>query len=53
MITLLLGGVAASGTGIYLAVRRIRNDLVVVFRWLNRLRRMRRKPSLSDGPSPA
>jgi uncharacterized iron-regulated membrane protein len=53
MITLLLGGVAASGTGIYLAVRRIRNDLVVVFRWLNRLRRIGRKPSLSDGASPA
>jgi PepSY-associated TM region len=32
MITLLLGGLAGSGTGIYLAVRRIRSDLMVLFR---------------------
>jgi hypothetical protein len=32
MIMLLLGGLAASGTGVYLAVRRIRSDLVVLFR---------------------
>jgi uncharacterized iron-regulated membrane protein len=53
MITLLVGGVAGSGTGIYLAVRRIRSDVVVLFRLLTGWRRVRRKPSLSDGPSPA
>ena len=32
MITLMLGGLAAAATGVYLAVRRIRSDLVVLFR---------------------
>jgi len=32
MITLMLGGLAASGTGVYLAVRRIRSDVVMLVR---------------------
>jgi len=32
VITLMLGGLAATATGVYLAVRRIRSDLVVLFR---------------------
>jgi len=32
VITFMLGGVAAIATGVYLAVRRIRSDLVVLFR---------------------
>ena len=32
VITLMLGGLAASATGVYLAVRRIRSDLVMLFR---------------------
>jgi PepSY-associated TM region len=32
VITLMLGGLAGSATGVYLAVRRIRSDIVMVFR---------------------
>jgi len=32
VITLMLGGLAAAATGVYLAVRRIRSDLAVLFR---------------------
>jgi PepSY-associated TM region len=32
MITLMLGGLAGSATGIWLAIRRIRSDLVMLFR---------------------
>jgi hypothetical protein len=32
VITLMLGGLAGSATGVYLAVRRIRSDVVMVFR---------------------
>jgi uncharacterized iron-regulated membrane protein len=34
VITLMLGGLAASATGVYLAVRRIRSDIVMLFRLL-------------------
>jgi hypothetical protein len=34
VITLMLGGLAGSATGVYLAVRRIRSDVVMVFRLL-------------------
>jgi hypothetical protein len=34
VITLMLGGLASSATGVYLAVRRIRSDVVMVFRLL-------------------
>jgi hypothetical protein len=36
MLTLLLGGLASTVTGFYLAVRRIRNDVVLLFRFLGR-----------------
>jgi hypothetical protein len=32
LIGLMLGGIAVSATGVYLALRRVRNDIVVVFR---------------------
>jgi hypothetical protein len=32
MIALLLGGIGLSATGVYLAFRRVRNDLAVLFR---------------------
>jgi uncharacterized iron-regulated membrane protein len=36
MLTLLLGGLASTVTGFYLAVRRIRNDVVLLFRFIGR-----------------
>jgi uncharacterized iron-regulated membrane protein len=36
LIGLMIGGIAVSATGVYLAIRRIRNDLVVLFRFLAR-----------------
>jgi len=39
MITLMLGGLAASGTGVYLAVRRIRSDVVMLVRLVTGVRR--------------
>lgn len=38
VITLMLGGVAGSATGVYLAVRRIRSDILVLFRLLTGVR---------------
>jgi hypothetical protein len=32
LIGLMLGGIAVSATGVYLALRRVRNDIVVLFR---------------------
>jgi hypothetical protein len=34
VITLMLGGLAGSATGVYLAVRRVRSDVVMAFRLL-------------------
>jgi hypothetical protein len=39
VITLLLGGLAGSATGAYLAVRRVRSDIVGLFRLLTGVRR--------------
>src|SRR6266849_116156 len=39
VITLMLGGLAGSATGVYLAVRRMRSDVVMVFRLLTGVRR--------------
>ena len=38
VITLMLGGLAGSTTGVYLAVRRIRSDIVTLFRLLAGIR---------------
>jgi uncharacterized iron-regulated membrane protein len=38
VITLMLGGLAASATGVYLAVRRVRTDLVMLIRVATRAR---------------
>ena len=32
LIALMLGGFALSATGVYLAVRRVRNDVILLFR---------------------
>jgi len=32
LIALMLGGSAVSTTGVYLAVRRVRNDVIILFR---------------------
>jgi PepSY-associated TM region len=34
LVTLMIGGAAVSATGVYLALRRVRNDIVLVFRFL-------------------
>jgi hypothetical protein len=51
MITLLLGGLAGSATGVYLAVRRIWSDVGVLFRMVMGLftspRRSRARPTLA------
>jgi hypothetical protein len=39
MVILLLGGLAGSATGVYLAIRRIRSDVVVLFRLVTGARR--------------
>jgi hypothetical protein len=36
MLTLMLGGLALTVTGFYLAVQRIRNDVVLLFRFIGR-----------------
>ena len=36
MLTLMLGGLALTVTGFYLAVRRIRNDVMLLFRFISR-----------------
>jgi uncharacterized iron-regulated membrane protein len=33
LIGLMIGGIAVSATGVYLAIRRVRNDIVVLFRF--------------------
>jgi hypothetical protein len=36
VLTLLLGGLASAVTGFYLAIRRIRHDVVLLFRFIAR-----------------
>jgi hypothetical protein len=36
LIGLMLGGIAVSATGVYLALRRVRNDIVVLYRVIAR-----------------
>ncbi len=48
LITLMLGGLAASATGIYLAVRRIRSDVVMLFRLLAGIRRESAAPRVES-----
>jgi uncharacterized iron-regulated membrane protein len=36
LIGLMIGGIAVSATGVYLAIRRVRNDFVVLFRFIAR-----------------
>ena len=48
MLTLMLGGLALTGTGFYLALRRIRNDIVLLSRFITR-----RKPAFAEKSEPA
>jgi hypothetical protein len=45
MIVLILGGIAVTGTGVYLAIRRVRNDLVMLFRLMSGARRNAARPT--------
>jgi hypothetical protein len=47
MLTLMLGGLALTTTGFYLALRRIRNDIMLLFRFIGR-----RKPAPSERCDP-
>jgi hypothetical protein len=48
LIALMLGGAAISATGVYLAVRRVRNDVTMLFRALTSSRGIaRRNPTLN------
>jgi uncharacterized iron-regulated membrane protein len=48
VITLMVGGVAASATGVYLAVRRIRSDILMLFRLLTGMHRSRVLPRVES-----
>jgi uncharacterized iron-regulated membrane protein len=48
MLTLMLGGLALTGTGFYLALRRIRNDIMLLYGFIGR-----RKPALAEKGDPA
>ena len=43
VLTLMLGGLASAVTGFYLAIRRIRQDVVLMFRFI-----ARRKVAIAD-----
>jgi uncharacterized iron-regulated membrane protein len=47
MLTLMLGGLALTTTGFYLALRRIRNDIMLLFRFIGR-----RKPAPAERGDP-
>jgi hypothetical protein len=51
MIALMLGGLAVSATGVYLALRRVRSDLVVMFRAVVGLARRRGEAAKHMQPS--
>ncbi len=39
LIALMLGGIAVSATGVYMAIRRVRNDLVTLVRYVGKFQR--------------
>ena len=43
VLTLMFGGLASAVTGFYLAIRRIRHDVVLIFRFI-----ARRKVTIAD-----
>ena len=47
MLTLMLGGLALTATGFYLALRRIRNDIMQLSRFIGR-----RKPAPAEKGDP-
>jgi hypothetical protein len=47
MLTLMLGGLALTTTGFYLALRRIRNDILLLFHLIRR-----RKPAPAESGNP-
>jgi uncharacterized iron-regulated membrane protein len=52
LIALMLGGCAVSATGVYLAVRRVRNDLVMLFRAVTSSRGITRRNSAVNPARP-
>jgi hypothetical protein len=52
LIALMLGGCAVSATGVYLAVRRVRNDLVMLFRAVTSSRGIARRNSAVNPARP-
>lgn len=51
MIALMLGGLEVSATGVYLALRRVRSDLAVMFRAVVGLARRRSEAAKHMQPS--
>jgi hypothetical protein len=52
LLALMLGGFAVSATGVYLALRRVRNDIGTLFRLLARRRAAWQRGASSRGPQP-
>ena len=50
MIVLMLGGLAVGATGVYLAIRRIRNDLVALFRVMTGFRHRAQRQIVAEAP---
>jgi hypothetical protein len=53
VLTLLLGGLASAVTGFYLAIRRIRHDVVLLFRFIARRRSQLRREATRSGSGDA
>jgi hypothetical protein len=45
----LLGGLALSVTGVWLAIRRVRSDVILLWQWVRRLTAARRAPEAPLG----
>src|SRR5262249_43816332 len=53
LIALMLGGSAVSATGVYLAVRRVRSDLIMLFRVVTGSRGMARRSAAANPARPS
>jgi len=53
LITLMLGGCAVSATGVYLAVRRVRSDLIMLFRAVTGSTGMARRSTAANPARPS
>jgi hypothetical protein len=48
----MLGGFALSATGVYLAVRRVRNDVIILLRAMSSSRRIARRSTAANPAAP-